>query len=77
MPAACATTGPSGRKPRAPSRLPRHQSGLGVIAPVGTLRYREHRSVPEIRHALRERGVAACGRTVTNLPDRGACPPAG
>src|SRR5918993_3096754 len=50
--------------------LPQHEFGLDVIALVGALRYREHRSVPEIHHALRERGVAACERTVTNLLDR-------
>jgi len=50
--------------------LPRHEFGLDVIASIGALRYREHRSVPEIHHALRERGVAVCERTVTNLLDR-------
>jgi hypothetical protein len=50
--------------------LPRHEFGLDVIALVGALRYREHRSVPEIHRALRERGVAMCERTVTNLLDR-------
>ena len=50
--------------------LPRHEFGLDVIALVGALRYREHRSVPEIHHALRARGVAVCERTVTNLLDR-------
>ena len=57
--------------------LPQHEFGLDVIALVGALRYREHRSVPEIHRALLERGVAVCERTVTNLLDRGACPPAG
>ena len=57
--------------------LPQHEFGLDVIASTGALRYREHRSVPEIHRSLRERGVAVCERTVTNLPDRGACPPAG
>jgi hypothetical protein len=50
--------------------LPQHEFGLEVIALVGALRYREHRSVPEIHHALRERGVVVCERTVTNLLDR-------
>src|SRR3954451_3489111 len=50
--------------------LPPHEFGLDVIALVGALRYREHRSVPEIHRALRERGVAVCERTVTNLLDR-------
>ena len=57
--------------------LPQHEFGLDVIALVGALRYREHRGVPEIHRALLERGVAVCERTVTNLLDRGACPPAG
>src|SRR5690242_4675563 len=50
--------------------LPQHEFGLDVIALAGALRYREHRSVPEIHRALRERGVAVCERTVTNLLDR-------
>ena len=50
--------------------LPQHEFGLDVIALVGALRYREHRSVPEIHRALRERGVAVAERTVTNLLDR-------
>jgi transposase-like protein len=50
--------------------LPQHEFGLDVIALVGTLRYRQHQSVPEIHRALRERGVAICERTVTNLLDR-------
>src|SRR5690349_2499823 len=50
--------------------LPQHEFGLDVIALVGALRYREHQSVPEIHRALRERGVALCERTVTNLLDR-------
>jgi hypothetical protein len=50
--------------------LPQHEFGLDVITLVGALRYREHRSVPEIHYALRERGVVVCERTVTNLLDR-------
>jgi hypothetical protein len=50
--------------------LPQHEFGLDVIALIGTLRYREHRSVPEIHRALRERGVAIAERTVTHLLDR-------
>ena len=50
--------------------LPQHEFGLDVMALVGTLRHREHRSVPEIHVALRERGVAICERSVTNLLDR-------
>ena len=50
--------------------LPQHEFGLDVIALVGVLRHREHRSVPEIHAALRERGVAIAERSVTNLLDR-------
>jgi hypothetical protein len=44
--------------------------GLDVTALVGALRYKEHRSVPEIHAALRARGVPICERSVTNLLDR-------
>src|SRR4051812_50222862 len=44
--------------------------GLDVIALVGLLRHREHRSVPEIHAALRGRGVEIAERSVTNLLDR-------
>ena len=50
--------------------LPQHEFGLDVIALVGALRYREHKSVPEIHRMLCERGVGVCERTVTNLLDR-------
>src|SRR5215213_10580973 len=50
--------------------LPRSEFGLDVIALVGVLRHREHRSVPEIHAALRQRGVAIAERSVTNLLDR-------
>ena len=50
--------------------LPRHEFGLDVIALVGRLRHGEHRSVPEIHAALRERGVEIAERSVTNLLDR-------
>src|SRR3954470_23373516 len=50
--------------------LPQPEFGLDVIALVGALRYREHRGVPEIHRALRERGVAVCERTAANLLDR-------
>jgi hypothetical protein len=50
--------------------LPQHEFGLDVIALVGSLRHREHRSVPEIHAVLRERGVAIAERSVTNLLDR-------
>ena len=47
--------------------LPQHEFGLDVIALVGTLRHRDHRSVPEIHAILRARGVEVCERSVTNL----------
>jgi hypothetical protein len=50
--------------------LPEHEFGLDVIALVGRLRHRDHRSVPEIHAALRERGVPIAERSVTNLLDR-------
>ena len=50
-----------------PLVLPQHEFGLDVIALVGALRYREHRSVPEIHRGLRERGLSISERTVTQL----------
>jgi hypothetical protein len=50
--------------------LPQHEFGLDVIALVGLLRHRDHRSVPEIHAILRERGVEVCERSVTNLLER-------
>src|ERR687884_1068160 len=50
--------------------LPQHEFGLDVIALVGLLRPREHRSAPEIHAILRQRGVAIAERSVTNLLDR-------
>jgi hypothetical protein len=50
--------------------LPHGEFGLDVIALVGQLRYREHRSVPEIHAALRERGVVIAERTVGHLIER-------
>jgi hypothetical protein len=50
--------------------LPKHEFGLDVIALVGTLRYAEHRSVPEIHSALLGRDVGVSQRIVTNLLDR-------
>jgi len=59
-------------RPEAEGRLalPRHEFGLDVVALAGALRYREHKSVPEIHQALRGRGLAVSQRTVTNLIDR-------
>ena len=50
--------------------LPGHEFGLEVIALIGSLRYRQHHSVPEIHQDLLSRGVVICQRTVTNLLDR-------
>jgi hypothetical protein len=50
--------------------LPKHAFGLDVVALVGSLRYAEHRSVPEIHQALLGRDVGVSERTVTNLLDR-------
>ena len=50
--------------------LPRHEFGLDGIALLGRLRYREHRSVPEIRVHWVGRGVAVSERAVTNLLER-------
>jgi hypothetical protein len=59
-------------RPEAEGRLalPRHEFGLDVIAWVGTLRYTQHRSLPEIHQHLRQRGVAIAPRTVTHLLER-------
>jgi hypothetical protein len=50
--------------------LPHGEFGLEVIALVGQLRYREHRSVPEIHHELGRRGVVLAERTVGHLIER-------
>ena len=50
--------------------LPQHEFGLDVVALVGALRHCDHRSVPEIHAALRERGVMIAERSVTNLLER-------
>jgi hypothetical protein len=50
--------------------LPKHEFGLDVIAWVGTLRYAQHRSLPEIYQHLRHRGMAVAPRTVTHLLER-------
>ena len=50
--------------------LPQQEFGLDGIALVGLLRHRDHRSVPEIHAALRERGLEIAERSVTNLLDR-------
>jgi hypothetical protein len=68
-------TCPQVRKPYRPEAagrlaLPKHEFGLDVIALVGHQRYGQHRSIPEIHHALVERGVAVAQRTVTHLLER-------
>src|SRR6266511_6492511 len=50
--------------------LPHGEFGLDVIALVGTLRFREHRSVPEIHRDLQGRGLVVAERTVTHLVQR-------
>jgi hypothetical protein len=50
--------------------LPQAEFGLDVLALVGHLRYREQRSVPQIHHALRDRGVEIAERSVTELLHR-------
>lgn len=47
--------------------LPQHEFGLDVIAQIGSWRYREHRSVPEMHALLRARQLPISERTVTNL----------
>lgn len=66
---------PAVRKPYRPEAegrlaLPRHEFGFDVVALVGRLRYREHRSIPEIAAQLVGRGLAIAERTVLNLLDR-------
>jgi hypothetical protein len=68
-------TCPQFRKPYRPEAegrlaLPKHEFGLDVMAFIGNQRYRHHRSVPDLHHALVDRGVAVAQRTVTNLLDR-------
>jgi hypothetical protein len=45
-------------RPEAEGRLalPKHEFGLDVIALIGTLRYQEHQSVPEIHRTARAAG---------------------
>jgi hypothetical protein len=50
--------------------LPGHEFGLDVIARIGTLRYAEHRAIPEIHRHLVDCGLQIAERTVTNLLDR-------
>lgn len=50
--------------------LPHGEFGLDIIALVGALRYAGHKSVPEIHHDLRGRGVDIAERSVTHLLHR-------
>lgn len=50
--------------------LPEHEFGLDLIAYVGSIRYQEHRSVPQIHKALKQKGVNICQRSVSNVLDR-------
>ncbi len=50
--------------------LPQQEFGLDVIALVGAVRYREHRSIPEIHQALKKRGLCISQRSVSHLLDR-------
>lgn len=47
--------------------LPEQEFGLDVMLRVGQLRYREHRSCPEIHHQLQQEGVVLAQRSVQNL----------
>lgn len=47
--------------------LPHGECGLDLIAYVGHLRYRDHRSAPHIQRLLQEQGVQVCERTVEHL----------
>jgi hypothetical protein len=46
--------------------LPHGEFGLDVIALVGTLRYGQQRSIPQIHEDLKRRGVTVAERTVTD-----------
>ena len=50
--------------------LPHGEFSLDIIALIGTLRYAEHRSVPEIHRTLQGRGISIAERTVTHLVQR-------
>src|SRR6266446_1668893 len=50
--------------------LPHGEFGLEVIALIGSFRFREHRSVPEMHRLLLARGVSITERSVTHLMQR-------
>lgn len=47
--------------------LPKQEFGLDVVTRVGALRYREHRSCPEIHELLVQEGVSLSLRSVQNV----------
>ena len=59
-------------RPEAEGRLalPKPEFGLDVIHLVGTLRYTQHRSLPEVHQELVGRRVAIAPRTVQHLLER-------
>ncbi len=50
--------------------LPHGEFGLDVIATIGTWRFREHRSAPEMHQRLLAQGLAISEREVINLMQR-------
>jgi hypothetical protein len=50
--------------------LPHGEFGLDIIALIGTWRFREHRSVPEMHQRLQARGLVISERAVTHLMHR-------
>jgi hypothetical protein len=50
--------------------LPEHEFGLDVVALVGALRHREHRTVVEIHRELLVRGIEISERSVLNQLER-------
>jgi hypothetical protein len=59
-------------RPEAEGRfaLPHHEFGLDIIAEIGSWRYRDHLSLPEIHQRLVQQNVPIAARTVAHLLDR-------
>lgn len=59
-------------RPEAEGRiaLPHHEFGLDVVLLTGSLRYLEHKSIPEIHRHLLGRHLVLAQRSVCNLLDR-------
>lgn len=59
-------------RPEAEGRLalPKHEFGLDVVTLAGTLRYAQHRSIPDMHQELVRRRVAIAPRTVQHLVER-------